>query len=243
MGLDKSAGQPARLWLFDFDNTIAHLEPEVDWAGGRRVLEPYLRGAGAPEDLFAQIPRGNLPLYDAYRAHLVANGGIDGAAQSALRQASEIIEQIELAGVERAAELEGAIAMLAQLRASAAKIAIVTSNSSRTVARWFAIKRAPAVDAIVGRDSLLALKPSPEMVMRALEVFSARAAEAAFVGDSAADLLAAEAAGVRFYGVAASEAARDRLSAAGAQEIFASPAALAAHLNRMAPSATARGGR
>ncbi len=56
-----------KLWMFDFDNTIARLEPEVDWAGGRLVLEPYLRSVGAPDELFARIPRGNLPLYDAYR--------------------------------------------------------------------------------------------------------------------------------------------------------------------------------
>ena len=29
-----------KLWMFDFDNTIARLEPEVDWAGGRLMLEP-----------------------------------------------------------------------------------------------------------------------------------------------------------------------------------------------------------
>ena len=61
-----------KLWMFDFDNTIARLEPEVDWAGGRLILEPYLRSAGAPDELFARIPRGNLPLYDAYRTLMLA---------------------------------------------------------------------------------------------------------------------------------------------------------------------------
>ena len=56
-----------KLWMFDFDNTIARLEPEVDWTGGRLILEPYLRSVGAPDELFARIPRGNLPLYDSYR--------------------------------------------------------------------------------------------------------------------------------------------------------------------------------
>ena len=61
-----------KLWMFDFDNTIARLEPEVDWAGGRLILEPYLRSVGAPDELFARIPRGNLPLYDAYRTLTLA---------------------------------------------------------------------------------------------------------------------------------------------------------------------------
>jgi HAD superfamily hydrolase (TIGR01549 family) len=219
-----------KLWMLDFDNTIARLEPEVDWAGGRLVLEPWLRSIGAPDELFARIPRGNLPLYDAWRTLMLAE--IDHPrVTDGLRRASEIIEKIELAGVDRAQALEGAIEMLVALRATGAAVAIVTSNSSRTVKRWFDSHRGAAVDAIVGRDTMLALKPAPDMLIRALELFSVDRADAAFVGDSEADLRAAQSCGVRFYGIAATDAARDRLLAAGAAEIFGSPAALAIFLN------------
>ena len=161
-----------KLWMFDFDNTIARLEPEVDWAGGRLVLEPYLRSIGAPDELFARIPRGNLPLYDAYRK--LARSEISPPHMlEALRHASEIIEKIELAGVDRAQPLEGAVEILAALKASGAAVAIVTSNSSKTVARWFDRNGGgESVDAIVGRDTLLGLKPAPDMLLRALEIFS-----------------------------------------------------------------------
>ncbi|MGA7872518.1 MAG: HAD family hydrolase [Candidatus Binatus sp.] len=219
-----------KLWMFDFDNTIARLEPEVDWAGGRLILEPYLRSIGAPDELFARIPRGNLPLYDAYRTLMLAQA--NGAEViERLRHASEIIEKIELAGVDRAQPLEGAVETLAALKQSGAAVAIVTSNSSRTVARWFDRNGHPCVDAIVGRDTLLGLKPAPDMLIRALEVFSIDRSEAAFVGDSEADLRAAQSCGVRFYGIAPTDSARDRLLAAGAAEIFGSPAALAIQLN------------
>jgi phosphoglycolate phosphatase-like HAD superfamily hydrolase len=69
------------------------------------------------------------------------------------------------------------------------------------------------------------------MVLRALEQFSVDRSEAAFVGDSDADLRAAQSCGVRFYGIAPTDPAHDRLLAAGAEEIFGSPAALAIHLN------------
>jgi HAD superfamily hydrolase (TIGR01509 family) len=219
-----------KLWMFDFDNTIARLEPEVDWAGGRLVLEPYLRSIGAPDELFARIPRGNLPLYDAYRK--LARSEISPPHMlEALRHASEIIEKIELAGVDRAQPLEGAVEILAALKASGAAVAIVTSNSSTTVARWFDRNGGVSVDAIVGRDTLLGLKPAPDMLIRALEIFSLDRSDAAFVGDSDADLRAAQSCGVRFYGIAATDDARDRLLAASAAEIFGSPAALAVHLN------------
>ncbi len=230
-----------KLWIFDFDNTLARLEPEVDWAGGRLVLEPYLRSVGAPDELFERIPRGNIPLYEAYRTIVLADGN-RGRRLTELRRASEIIEKIELAGVERAKPLDGALETLAALKNSGAAVAIVTSNSSRTIKRWFEVNRAnpgdlqldAQLDAIVGRDSLLALKPAPDMVLRALEILSAQPSDAAFVGDSEADLLAAKNSGLRFYGIAASEAARDRLLAAGAAEIYSSPAALAIHLNPLA---------
>jgi HAD superfamily hydrolase (TIGR01509 family) len=220
-----------KLWIFDFDNTIARLEPEVDWAGGRLVLEPYLRSVGAPDELFVRIPRGNLPLYDAYREIVVAHA-TSSPRLTELERASEIIETIELAGVERAKPLEGALEIIAALKKSGASIAIVTSNSSRTVHRWFELNRAESkIDALVGRDSLLGLKPAPDMVLRALEILSIEPADAAFVGDSEADLIAAKNSGVRFYGIAESDAARERLLAAGATEICSSPAALAIHLN------------
>jgi phosphoglycolate phosphatase len=156
----------------------------------------------------------------------------------ALRHASEIIEKIELAGVDRAQPLEGAVEILAALKASGAAVAIVTSNSSKTVARWFDRNGGGlSIDAIVGRDTLLGLKPAPDMLLRALEIFSLDRSDAAFVGDSDADLRAAQSCDVRFYGIAATDGARDRLLATGATEIFGSPAALAVHLNLPALSA------
>lgn len=217
-----------KLWMFDFDNTLARLEPEVDWAGGRPVLERYLRSVGAPEELFERIPRGNLPLYDAYRTLILAEPNNQDKIRT-LQSASDIIEKIELAGVDRAQPLEGAVETIATLKKAGATLAIVTSNSSKTVSRWLE-KNGAAADAIVGRDILLGLKPAPDMLLRALEQFSLDRSEAAFVGDSEADLQAAQACAIRFYGIATTDSARDRLLASGADEIYSSPAALAIHL-------------
>jgi phosphoglycolate phosphatase-like HAD superfamily hydrolase len=286
----------ARLWLFDFDNTLAALEREVDWLGSRRELEAFLRDASVDEKIFVEIPKGNLPLYAALHTRWLpalsteANLPINIAlarpitdqiqprvlespytnakdattpsglliraagrpsretAEALLRRSSEIIERHELIGVERAQPTAGAIDLLEALVARGSVVGIVTSNSSRTVARW--LQRhgiSDLVHAIVGRDSLLALKPSPEMVVRALNLAptfapaaqtATTAADAVFVGDSEADFGATRAAGLGFYGIAISHAARDRLVAAGATELFASPAAMRIHLNRAPPEPT-----
>jgi phosphoglycolate phosphatase-like HAD superfamily hydrolase len=225
------ASPDVALWLFDFDNTLALLETEVDWAASRRELEAFLRKHDTPEDLFDQFPSGNLLLYDALRSRLLGNGAAVAAA-AILNQASAIIEKHELAGVDRAAPTQGALDLLRSLDARGVPIAIVTSNCSRTVARWIRRNRVGgAIRAIVGRETLRALKPAPDMVERALELCGVEAGSAALVGDSSADFNAALAAGVRFYGVAIRPASRDALVSAGASEIFASPAALGIHFN------------
>jgi phosphoglycolate phosphatase-like HAD superfamily hydrolase len=274
----------ARLWLFDFDNTLAALEREVDWPGGRRELEAFLRNEGVDDKIFAEIPKGNLPLYAALHSRWLrapstqantptavqsqprrqfisvarrspretapSTGENIGRpspeiAEALLRRSSEIIERHELIGVERAQPTAGAIDLLEALVARSATVVIVTSNSSRTVARW--LQRhgiSDLVHAIVGRDSLLALKPSPEMVAQALNLCATfapttqtatPAADAVFVGDSEADFGAARAAVLGFFGIAISHGARERLLSTGTTDVFASPAALRIHLNLALP--------
>jgi len=213
-----------KCWLLDFDNTLAALEVEVDWNASRRALEPMLRAAGVDASLFAQIPKGNLPLYAALHARFhAAPGGIDPSNRALLAAASALIEDYELAGVKRAQPLPGALKLLRKLRGRAA---IVTSNSSRTVARWMDIHSIDLPsDRIIGRDSELALKPSPRMVEAALQRMRSGPQEALLLGDSLADLQAARAAAVRFAGIGASSLARQRLQEAGTTEVFVSPAA------------------
>jgi HAD superfamily hydrolase (TIGR01549 family) len=226
MAAKKSASRAVRAWLFDFDLTLAALRYVVDWKGARQKLEAMLRAAGAPAELFEQVPTGALPLYEAYRARFAADN------ETTVKRASEIIEEFELAGVDRAVALEGARDALALLTKSGARIAIVTSNSSKTIERWLDSHDArDFVGTIVGRDTMLPLKPSPAMVERALALLHSKPKDACFVGDSEDDFRAAETAGVGFAGIASEAGARDRLLAAGAAEVFASPAALAIHLN------------
>jgi phosphoglycolate phosphatase-like HAD superfamily hydrolase len=165
----------AKLWLFDFDNTLAALEREVDWPGSRREVEAFLRAEGVNEQIFVEIPKGNLPLYDELHTRWLrtpysekpfatqqSESPSRAVAEALLRRSSDIIERHELIGVERAQPTAGAIDLLRAIAARGAVAIIVTSNSSRTVARWLEIHRvAILVRAIVGRDSLLALKPSP----------------------------------------------------------------------------------
>lgn len=218
----------AQLWMFDFDNTLVALEEKVDWALSRTELEPMLREAGIPAELFAQFPRGNLGLYNAVMRQLHAGTFTPAMpARELLQRASNIIEFHELAGVDRAQALPGAAELLTKLAERHADAVIITSNSSRTVYRWLARARLVyTVRFVVGRDSLLALKPAPDMLLLALQRYHVEPDAALFVGDSDADRLAAKAAGVRFLAIAGTPERRTRMGDGSEEAIFASPAEL-----------------
>src|SRR5579875_3846989 len=154
-----------RLWLFDFDNTLTALERQVDWKASRRALECFLRRQGVDDALLAR------QMAEPHRGTEIS------------RQASAIIESYELRGVEKAVPLHGAPELMLLLNARRRQIAIVTSNSSRTVERWLQLHRLThTVRTIVGRDSLLPLKPSPMMLARAIQMSCRVANETIMVG-------------------------------------------------------------
>src|ERR1700730_11288493 len=223
---------------------MAALEPKVDWAASRIKLEAFLRREGIGDRIFAEFPKGNLLLYEALRGRLLGParaGETSGPGlartdpRELLREASRIIETYELIGVGRADPLPGASAVLRTLAAHRFQVLIVTSNSSRAVGRWLnRFGLGDTVEAIVGRDSMLPLKPAPDMIVFALHKAGQAASAACFIGDSDADAIAAERAGLRFYGVASDAARRDRLRAQGAVEVFSHPAEIAARLDMIA---------
>jgi len=223
-------------WLFDFDNTLAALEENVDWAASRAELEAYLRARGVAPSFFREFPKRNLVLYEALRAELQRAGpGRDSGSSELLQGASEIIERHELAGAAKAPALAGAIELLGTLRKRKLPCAIVTSNSSRTVRSWLVRHHCKAaVRVVVGRERMMALKPDPSMLAGALAELAAAPEEAIFIGDSKADLLAAQSLGVRFAAVAANDDAREAMRRAGAKEMFDSPKELAAHFGLLA---------
>ncbi len=225
-GLDLSA----QLWMFDFDNTLVALEETVDWAASRTELEPMLRQAGCPPELFVRHPRGNLALYNAV-LHQLQAGAFTPAipARELLERASGIIEFHELQGVDRANPLPGAVELLSELAGKTA-VVIVTSNSSRTVYRWLARTRLVyTVRMVVGRDALLPLKPDPDTLRYALDRAHISPECAIFVGDSDADRKAAGAAGVRFVAIARGQ---NPTGSKGAEAVFASPAELLLQLRK-----------
>lgn len=108
----------------------------------------------------------------------------------------------EALGAGRSAPFPGAIDVLASLARRGVGLAICTNKPEEItrrvldqldLSRWFGT--------VVGESPRLPRKPAPDMLLAALERLGARPAESVMVGDSAADIGTAKAAGVRSIAV------------------------------------------
>ena len=87
--------------------------------------------------------------------------------------------------------------------------------------------------ATTSADDVDRAKPDPDILAVALERAETEAADAAFVGDSTWDMIAAERAGVIAYGVRSGGTSAAELREAGAREVFDDPADLLARLDEL----------
>jgi pyrophosphatase PpaX len=114
---------------------------------------------------------------------------------------------------------DGILQLLDSLNHAGVKIGLVTSKSRFTTQMAFDLTGIEAYfDASVCSDESTGNKPSPDPIFTCLEQLGVDAAEAAYVGDSPADMQAAHAAGVEaiavtwgVFGVAALEAEKPDL--------------------------------
>lgn len=119
----------------------------------------------------------------------------------------------------------GAVEAVRELRASGAKLGLVTSKARHGAlrglshcgfdAQWFG--------AIVGADDVELHKPDPAPVRRALELLGASAESAVMVGDSPHDLASGRGAGTRTAAVAWGPFPRERLLATEPDSWLESP--------------------
>src|SRR5437016_4004719 len=86
---------------------------------------------------------------------------------------------------------------------------------------------------ILTRDDVPAMKPKPDGILRALDLFNLSKDELLCVGDSVIDIQAADAAGVRVASVATGNYSRERLLAEGRDLIMSSISELPALLHTL----------
>lgn len=180
-------------YLFDFDYTLVD-----STAGIVGCFQRVLRDMGRPaiEPLAIQRTIG-LPMTEAVGKLL---GTEDAAAIAAfIRHYQPYADRYMTPGTHFYPD---ALTTLSQLRSQSAKIAIISSKTSRRIQEKFDRDGvSQLIDFIIGCQEVASLKPSPEGIEMALSRLDLPPQAALYIGDSFIDAQAAQAAGVDFFGV------------------------------------------
>jgi len=148
---------------------------------------------------------------------------------------------------ERLVLLPGVAGALHALHAAGCTLAVATTRNTGSARTSLGVAGLlPWIAQVSGRDLVPQPKPAPDVLLHALSAVGGRVDEALMIGDSAADVHAAHAAGMPCWGVLGGIGSEKELREAGADLILSSglgelPRALeqarsAAPVNRDAPS-------
>jgi len=204
--------------VFDFDRTLVPLGNFVKWREALpEMLERY-RASGVPDELLDAAPRGCFGLY----GHVALGHQLDEAELARVQaEVSEVLGRFEAAGIGHAELLPGVEDLLRSLPGFALAAGIVSSNPAWIIRRILEQEGvADCFGAVVGREGLRSIKPSPEGMQRCCALLGVAPERCLGVGDNAGDIEASRAAGMPAVGVATGVSTADALAAAGAMEVF-----------------------
>lgn len=186
------SGKSIRAILFDLDGTLVDSAPDIAVAlnvvMARDSLSPH-----SVDVVRTLIGEGIHRLVE--KAFALRHKTL-GLTELNIRTA-EFAELYEAHIADHTRPYPGVITGLAALRQQGLKIAVVSNKAQHLTDHLLAqLKLSSSFDLILGARDALPKKPAPDMLHFTLRDFSVTSDEALFVGDSIADVRAAEAAGL-----------------------------------------------
>lgn len=194
-----------RAVLFDFDGTLADSIPHIRASFQHAVRE--VLGRELPDEVL--LRNVGMPLAQQMRI-LVDDEEVASRLLASYRAFNHATHD------EMVRAFPGAHDVLAAIRAGGARVGLVTSKSRPIAERGIRLLgMEDAFDAVVTADDVEAHKPDPTPVLHALALLDVDARDAAYVGDSPADVASAKAAGAWAVAATWGVAPRERLIEAG----------------------------
>lgn len=173
-----------KLVIFDFDDTLLHLD--VDWQAVKGEVLSLAGSAGIGMD---------------EKLHLVPMGNRLSERPGLKRAIDGIYLKHEMICAERRSYVPfpDMLAFVKELKANGRKVAIASGNHSDSIRRVLAdLAILSGFDMVCGRDAVERNKPAPDQLLLILEKLEVRKQDALFTGDSPNDRLSAKAAGIDY---------------------------------------------
>lgn len=213
--------------IFDIDGTLIDTNP-AHVEAWRRALEKH--GFPVPAArIVVEIGKGGDKLVPS-----ILGEDVEQEQGESLRKTQKL-EFIGIARQERFRVFPGAVEIFSALRERGILTALATSSDEKHLEATSAsagVDLRPLADVVVTRTPCEPSKPSPDLVVDAVEQLSLRPAECAMVGDTIYDGQACQGAGVAFLGVLTGPATEPELLDAGALGVWRDVGHLLRELDR-----------
>jgi HAD superfamily hydrolase (TIGR01509 family) len=225
--------------IFDIDGTLIDTNP-AHVEAWRRAFEKH--GFPVPAArIVAEIGKGGDKLVPS-----VLGEEVEREQGESLRKIQKL-EFIAIARQQKLRAFPGAVEIFSALRERGIRTALATSSDEKHLEATFrsaGVDLRPLADVLVTRTPCEPSKPSPDLVVAAVEQLSLRPAECAMVGDTIYDGQACQGAGVTFLGVLTGPATEPELIDAGALGLWRDVGHLLREMDRAlelaSPAATTR---
>lgn len=168
-----------RAVIFDLSGTLLDVREGIFWQYEQLTRE--FDGAPASRKEIAEAMHGTT---DEVIRTLVKNESVP------LKEIASRHEELRLESLKHVQLYPGVGELLPILRRVGARLAAVTSDSTRSIEVLEAMGIAKHFDIVITSEHVSNLKPHPEGVLRALEHLSIPAHDAAMVGDTTGDIIA-----------------------------------------------------
>jgi HAD superfamily hydrolase (TIGR01509 family) len=219
--------------IFDIDGTLIDTNP-AHVEAWRRAFKRFGFEV-PPQRIVIEIGKGGDKLVPSILAPEV-----EDQQGEALRKAQKE-EFLRIAKREHFKVYPGTTEILSALRARGIPTALATSSDEKHLDATLAsagVDLCRLVDAVVTRSPDEASKPSPDLILAALDELRLDPPEAAMVGDTVYDGQACQAAGLAFLGVMSGPATAEELFGAGARGVWQDVGHLLEDLDRALEAAT-----
>jgi len=196
------------LFLFDLDGTLADSKKDLT-AAINHTLQNLGMDPLSEDDIVKLVGSGI--------SKMLKNAAGD-SDEDKFNTFRTYIEYLDSHLLDNTVPFPGVMDTLANLQK---KKAVVTNKLNYMAEKvLLGLELMPHFDMIIGSDSTPKMKPEPEPILLALEIFGADPARTVMVGDTVDDIASARAAGVIACGVTYGFGTRDSLEEAGAHVII-----------------------
>jgi len=217
--------------VFDLDGTIVNFN--LDYKSARAEVIEFLNNHGFPQSVFS-INESVFEMLNKAEIYM-QNHHIRDKDYSELRKAVlAILEKHEMQGAKSTQLVPGALETLQALKKLKIKLGLFTVNNKKStehVLSTFRLK--PYFQAVVTRDSVPRVKPSPVHLETVLKSLKAKPEETIVVGDSSWDMKTAKELNIFAVGASTGIATPEELTRAGANSLISSPIDLIALIEKL----------